>query len=120
MLDNVIASHFDSNSRAGDQLIRVVDEADPYQYLIAKNSADEGFFLIWDGPNCNTDFTGKVYDQCADEAERAGLKPSPYHVYARLYRYQTEGVLFLPIPDRVLADFGLDMRSEPFTEEDDQ
>ncbi len=120
MLDSVIASHFDSNSRRGDQLIQITDEAHPFRYLIAKNRDDEGFFLIWDGPDRNTDFTGAVYEACADEAVRAGLKPAPYHVYARLYRYQTDGVLFYPIPDRVLADFGLDMRNEPFTDEDDE
>jgi adenine-specific DNA-methyltransferase len=37
-------------------------------------------------------------------------------VYARLYLYQTENVRFYQIPDRILADFGLDMSSEPFTE----
>ena len=41
-----------------------------------------------------------------------------YHVYARLYRYQTDGVRFYQIPDRILSDFGLDMRSEPFTNEE--
>jgi adenine-specific DNA-methyltransferase len=30
--------------------------------------------------------------------------------------YQTENVRFYQIPDRILADFGLDMSSEPFTE----
>lgn len=118
MLDTVIGSHFDVNRRRGDQLVRVEDEP-AFRYLIAKNSDDEGFFLVWGGPDENTDLTEPVYEECAEEAERAGLKPSPYHVYARLYRYQIDGVRFYQIPDRILSDFGLDMRSEPFTEDDD-
>lgn len=118
MLDTVIASYFDISSRRGDHLIRVDSPENPYRYLIAKNTENEGFFLVWDGPDYNTDFTEAVYEACAEEAEQAGLKPTPYHVYARLYRYQTDGVRFYQIPDRILADFGLDMRSEPFTEED--
>ena len=90
-----------------------------YRYLVAKNADDEGFFLVWDGANNNTDFTESVYEVCAKEAVKAGLKSSPYHVYARLYRYQTDGVRFYQIPDRILADFGLDMKSEPFTEDDE-
>ena len=117
MLDTVIGSHFDANRRRGDQLVRIEDGKKPYKYLIAKNSDDEGFFLVWEGPDGNTDFTGVVYEACAREAKRAGLKSSPYHVYARLYKYQTDGVLFYQIPDRILSDFGLDMRSEPFTDD---
>jgi adenine-specific DNA-methyltransferase len=113
MVDTVIASHFDANRKRGSNLIRV--NGREWRYLVAKNSEDEGFFLVWDGPDKNTDFTGTVYDACATEAEAAGLK-AKYHVYARLYLYQTENVRFYQIPDRILADFGLDMSSEPFTE----
>ena len=116
LLDTVIGSHFDANRRRGNQLIRLDGD---YRYLIARNSDDEGFFLVWDGPDENTDLTERVYETCAREAESAGLKASPYHVYARLYRYQTSGVIFYQIPDRILADFGLDMRNEPFTEVDE-
>jgi adenine-specific DNA-methyltransferase len=116
MVDTVIASHFDASRRRGDQLVRLESDGKPYRYLVARNSDDEGFFLVWDGPDKNTDFTEEVYEACADEAVAAGLKPSPYNVYARLYLYQTEGVRFLQIPDRILADFGLDLRSEPFAD----
>lgn len=113
MVDTVIASHFDANRKRGSNLIRV--NGREWRYLVAKNSEDEGFFLVWDGPDKNTDFSASVYDACATEAEEAGLKPY-YHVYARLYLYQTENVRFYQIPDRILADFGLDMSSEPFAE----
>ena len=113
MVDTVIASHFDGNRRRGPNLIRL--DQTSWRYLVAKNSDDEGFFLVWDGPDKNTDFTATVYDACAEEAEKTGLKPY-YHVYARLYLYQTENVRFYQIPDRILADFGLDMSSEPFAD----
>jgi adenine-specific DNA-methyltransferase len=119
MLETVISSHFDASRRRGDRLVRVEDSRDRYKYLIAKNSENEGFFLVWEGPDKNIDFTETVYDACAEEAERAGLAAGPYHAYARLYRYQTEGVRFYQIPDRILSDFGLDMRSEPFSEEEE-
>jgi adenine-specific DNA-methyltransferase len=114
MVDTVIASHFDSNRKRGSNLIRV--NGREWHYLVAKNSDNEGFFLVWDGPDKNTDFSASVYDACATEAEEAGLKPY-YHVYGRLYLYQTENVRFYQIPDRILADFGLDMSSEPFADQ---
>ncbi|MBF6555939.1 MAG: site-specific DNA-methyltransferase [Acidimicrobiales bacterium] len=113
MVDTVIASHFDANRKRGSNLIRV--NGRDWKHLVAKNSDNEGFFLIWGGPDKNTDFDSAVYEECATEAEAAGLKPN-YHVYARLYLYQTENVRFYQIPDRILADFGLDMASEPFAE----
>jgi adenine-specific DNA-methyltransferase len=115
MVDTVIASHFDANRKRGSNLIRV--NGRDWKHLVAKNSDGEGFFLIWDGPDKNTDFTSDVYEKCAVEAELAGLKPT-YHVYARLYLYQTDNVRFYQIPDRILADFGLDVSSEPFSDVD--
>jgi adenine-specific DNA-methyltransferase len=111
MLDTVIASHFDASRRRASGLVTLNDSG--HRYLVARNLDDEGFFLVWDGPDQNTDFTEEVYGACAEEAKEAGLKPV-YHVYARLYLYQTENVRFYQIPDRILADFGLDLRSEPF------
>jgi adenine-specific DNA-methyltransferase len=118
MVDTVVASHFDATRRRGDQLIRIEPpRGKPYRYLVAKNADDEGFFLVWEGADKNTDFNEEVYEVCSREATAAGLKSSPYHVYARLYRYQTEGVRFYQIPDRILADFGLDLKNEPFVED---
>ncbi len=114
MTDTVIASHFDANRRRGAGLCRL--PVDQNRYLVAKNTDEEGFFLLWEGPDGNTDFTEDVYEACAEEAERAGLKPI-YHVYARLYLFQTSDVVFYQIPDRILRDFGLDLRGEPFSEE---
>jgi len=82
---------------------------------VARNVDSEGIFLVWDGANRNTDFTEDVYESCSLEAERAGLKPF-FHVYARLYLYQSEDVDFYQIPDRILADFGLSFRNDAFNE----
>ncbi len=114
MLDTVIASHYDANRRRGPGLVSLSDEG--YRYLVAKNADNEGFFLIWDGPDENTDFTEDVYEAIAEEAEKAQLART-YHVYARLYVFQTENVRFYQIPDRILADFGLNLSSEPFSED---
>ncbi|HVV76347.1 MAG TPA: site-specific DNA-methyltransferase [Mycobacteriales bacterium] len=114
MTDTVIASHFDATRRRGVGLCRLPVEAN--QYLVAKNTDEEGFFLVWGGPDANTDFTEDVYEAVAEEAERAGLKPT-YHVYARLYLFQSQNVVFYQIPDRILRDFGLDLRGEPFSDD---
>jgi adenine-specific DNA-methyltransferase len=113
LVDTVISSHFDISRRRGPGLINF--PLSEHRYLVAKNSDNEGFFLVWDGPDGNTNFTEDAYIECAKEAKKAGLKPV-YHVYARLNLYQTDNVLFYQIPDRILNDFGLDMRSEPFME----
>lgn len=113
MCDTVIESHFDATRRRGAQLTRCDDG---YRYLVAHNSDNEGFFLVWDGPTANTDITEDVYELIVAEGAAAGLSPTTYHVYARLWIYQTDDVRFLQIPDRILADFGLDARSEPFGE----
>jgi adenine-specific DNA-methyltransferase len=112
MVDTVIASYFEAGRRRTTDLIR---ETSGYRYLVARNAEDEGFFLVWGGAGENTDLTEEVYEACSQEAKAASLKPV-YHVYARLRLYQTENVRFYQIPDRILADFGLDLRSDPFVE----
>lgn len=113
MVDTVIASHFDANRRRGAGLITIPPNG--YRYLVARNVDNEGIFLVWEGANRNTDFTEEVYEACSLEAEQAGLKAF-FHVYARLYLYQSEDVDFYQIPDRILADFGLNLRNEAFHE----
>jgi adenine-specific DNA-methyltransferase len=117
MVDAIIASYYDTSRRRGSNL--VPEDPAKYRYLVARNSEDEGFFLIWEGPDKSTDFTEDVYEACSEEARQAGLKPI-YHVYARFNLFQTENVDFLKIPDRILIDFGLDLRNDAFSESDDQ
>lgn len=106
MTDAVIASHYDINRRSGPGLILMTTEG--YSYLVARNSSDEGFYLVWDGSAEPPVFDDKVYDAIVNEALSAGLKPT-YHVYARFNLFQSDDVRFYQIPDQILIDFGLDI-----------
>lgn len=117
MVDTVIASYYDTTRKRGSSNLVPVDP-DQYRFLVAHNGGGEGFFLIWEGPDRNTDITEEVYEECSDEARRAGLKPD-YHIYARYNLFQTENVRFYQIPDRILIDFGLDLRSDSFGDDED-
>lgn len=114
MVDTVIASYFDSSRRKGPGLIRFNEPA--FSYLVAKNADDEGFYLVWGGIGENTDLTEDVYETCVEEGRKANLKPV-YHVYSRFNLFTTPGVIWYQIPDRILADFGLDIRTETYTED---
>jgi adenine-specific DNA-methyltransferase len=118
LADTIIASHFDTATRKRDALVTVPADAG-YKYLVAQNAQEEGFFLIWNGTKGNTDFTEETYEACAKEAKKAGLAQR-YHVYGRLYRFQTSNVVFYQIPDRILMDFGLDLRGEPYHDDGEQ
>jgi adenine-specific DNA-methyltransferase len=111
MVDTVVASYFDASKRRGPSLIRYTDQ--DYRFLVARNSDEEGFYLVWDGANENIDLTELAYEACVNEGVQAGLKPV-YHVYARFNMFATDGVYFYQIPDRILADFGLDVRTESY------
>lgn len=106
MVDTVLASHFDGNKRRGS-LIKIHGG---YSYLVGRNKDFEGFYLVWGGSDENANLTEAVYETCADEAEKEGLMPV-YHVYARNRVFDTEDVRFNRIPDQILIDFGLDLKS---------
>lgn len=116
MVDTVVASYFGSGRKRGPALIRLQD--DNWAYLVAKNSEDEGFYLVWGGVDKNTDLTEEVYEACVYEGKKAGLKPS-YHIYSRFNLFATPGVHWYQIPDRILADFGLDVRTESYADGDE-
>lgn len=116
MIDTVIASHSSTGSRRAAALIPVAGEEAPYTYLVAKNSNNEGIYLVWSGAGSNTDLTEEVYEAITEEAEAAGLAEL-YHVYSRRNLLVTDDVIWYQIPDRILSDFGLDVRTESFTEE---
>jgi len=116
MTDTVIASHYDVNRRGGPSLIIMTNEG--YNYLVARNSLNEGFYLVWDGSDEPPVFTEDVYDAVVNEAIKAGLKPV-YHVYARFNFFQSDDVRFYQIPDQILMDFGLNV-NEPFNNESDE
>jgi adenine-specific DNA-methyltransferase len=116
MVDTVIASYFDSSRRRGSGLIRFSEPA--FSYLVARNADDEGFYLVWGGVSENTDLTEDVYEACVEEGRKANLKPI-YHVYSRFNLFTTPGVIWYQIPDRILADFGLDIRTESYADNED-
>ncbi|MFD0306803.1 site-specific DNA-methyltransferase [Streptomyces sp. NPDC127119] len=116
MRDTVLASHYDSSRRRTPRIVAVDNSA--YRYLVGRNGDNEGYFLVWDGPDQNIDLTEDVYEECASEAVREGLEPF-FHVYARRELFRTDNVNFLKIPDRILVDFGLDLRIDSFTEDDE-
>ncbi|EJK80902.1 site-specific DNA-methyltransferase [Rhizobium sp. AP16] len=116
MIDAVIASHSSTGSRRSAALIPVYDERKPYSYLVARNAGNEGIFLVWTGAGSNTDLTEDVYETITDEASAAGLAEI-YHVYSRRNLIVTDDVIWYQIPDRILSDFGLDIRTESFFED---
>lgn len=116
MVDTVIASHSSTGSRRAAVLIPVERDAEPYAYLVAKNASNEGIFLVWAGPDSSPDLTEDVYEAITEEADAAGLADH-YHVYSRRNLFVTDDVTWYQIPDRILSDFGLDVRTESFTEE---
>ena len=117
MIDTVVASHSSTGSRRSAVLIPLVDDDDePYTYLVAKNASNEGIYLVWSGAGSTTDLTEDVYESITEEADAAGLA-DVYHVYSRRNLMVTDDVVWYQIPDRILSDFGLDVRTESFTEE---
>ncbi|EON33762.1 DNA methylase N-4/N-6 domain protein [Gordonia terrae C-6] len=112
MIDAVVASHSEGRKVRS---VRHIDDKDVYKYLIAQNSDDEGIYLVWNGPDSNTDLTEEVYEECVEEGEKAQLVPR-YHVYSRLNLFVTDDVRWYQIPDRILQDFGLDLKHESFSE----
>lgn len=116
MIDTVISSHSSTGSRRAAVLIPLNRDDDPYTYLVAKNANNEGIYLVWSGANSNTDLTEEVYEAITEEADTAGLA-DVYHVYSRRNLLVTDDVIWYQIPDRILSDFGLDVRTESFTEE---
>lgn len=113
MVDTLIASHHDAGRRRSASLV-LIDEPS-YRYLVARNSEGHGFYLVWDGPEENTDLDEDVYEKCVLEGAKEGLEPV-YHVYARYNVFGTEDVRFYRIPDQILIDFGLDLRTEAYTD----
>lgn len=93
----------------GPVLIPVPDEA-AYTYLVARNANNEGIYLVWHGAGSNTDLTEEVYEAITEEADAASLAPT-YHVYSRRNLIVTDDVVWYQIPDRILSDFGLDVRT---------
>ena len=103
MTDLVLMSHWDVQTRKGPLLTTLVHKG--YKYLVAKDILQNGYFLVWDGPDTRTPLTMPVLAAIAEEAKKAGLF-APYHVYARKSVVNAPNLLFYKIPDEILSKIG--------------
>jgi adenine-specific DNA-methyltransferase len=106
-----------------DAILSIQLEAVPLtgNYLIGKNSNQEGIYLIWNGsPRRDSQLTEKIYRQCVLEGKQNKLI-SIYHIYARTQVYSPRNINFHKIPDHLLLEFGispesgLKIRKRPWT-----
>lgn len=111
LVDVVITSHWDSNSRNGPNLQRIDDPR--YRYLVGKNERNEGYFIVWTGDGSVGQLDINTYKDVLTEGKKADLK-APYHVYARYEVYQSKNVNFYKIPDKILAHLGLSEASDRY------
>jgi adenine-specific DNA-methyltransferase len=103
MIDLLLTSHWDQKERSASHLRRL--PAGSYQYLFACSSTNEGFFLVWSGPDKPSVLNREAYRAIAKEAADAGLK-QPFHVYSRISTYGGPNTQFYQIPSRILEKLG--------------
>jgi len=103
MVDLILMSHWETATRKGPMLTTLVHKG--YQYLVAKDVADRGYFLVWEGPQEKTPLTTAALSNMIDEARKEGLS-APYHIYARKSNVLTPNVIFYQIPDEILKRIG--------------
>jgi adenine-specific DNA-methyltransferase len=84
MLDLLLVSHWEQLDRGASHLQRF--EPGSFNYLFASNSRNEGYFLVWEGPNGEPILDRETFHKIASEAKEAGLQRR-FHVYARLWSY---------------------------------
>lgn len=113
LIDVVLSSHNDFQKRRS-VIYKIKGE---YKYLVAKNSNNEGIFIIWDGPESVGELNTHVYREIIKEAKQAGLS-NRYSIYARYETYQSKSVIFYKIPDKVLAHLGLNEYTDKYNEEE--
>lgn len=111
MVDLLLTSHWTDAERGATHLQRL--PPGDHKYLFATSSRNEGFFLVWDGPNVKASLTSAVYSAIADEAGALGLR-HPFHVYARRSVYNGPGVEFYQIPNRILEKLGFNESSDAY------
>ena len=103
MSDLVLMSHWDVQTRKGPLLTTLVHKN--YKYLVAKDILQNGYFLVWEGPDTRTPLTMPILAAIAEEARKEGLA-APYHVYARTSVVHAPSLLFYKIPDEILNKIG--------------
>lgn len=109
LIDVVLTSHWENHKRSTPSLKRVDEES--FQYLVGLDQNGEGYFLIWDNGGPVGSLSLDTYKKVALEAKKASIEP-PFHVYARYEMFQSPNVRFWKIPDKILADLGLNENDE--------
>lgn len=115
MIDLLLVSHWEQQDRGAVHLRRL--EPGRYKYLFATNTRNEGYFLVWDGPNTRPILDRNTFHAITEEARNAGLQRR-YHVYARLWTYQGPNIEFYQIPDRILAHLGYNESVDALNDEE--
>ncbi|WP_461207615.1 site-specific DNA-methyltransferase [Clostridium sp. DL1XJH146] len=113
LIDVVLSSHNDIKMRRNS----IYEIKGKYQYLVAKNSNNEGIFIIWDGPESVGELDINAYREIIREAREENLC-TKYSIYARYETYQSKNVVFYKIPDKVLAHLGLNEYTDKYNEEE--
>lgn len=114
MIDLLLTVSWNKAEKAKSYLQRL--PAGTHRHLFAKNSRNEGFFLIWETTGTLSSLTRAVFKEVIGEAKQAGLA-SRYHVYASLAPYTGSGIEFYKIPDSVLEHIGFNPRSDAYNNE---
>ena len=116
MLDLLLTTHWDQGERAAAYLRRL--PAGQHIHLFAVGARDEGFFLVWSGPDKPSVLDRTTFRGIVEEAKAESLAP-PYHVYARTMIYPGPNIEFYQIPDRILEKLGFNESVQPYNAEGD-
>lgn len=114
MIDLLLTSYWDRNEKAKSYLRRL--PVGSHTFLFGVNPKNEGFFLIWDGPEKPSLLNRDAFKQIVAEAKTEGLA-ARYHVYASLAPYAGSGIEFYKIPDSVLEHIGFNQRADAYSNE---
>jgi adenine-specific DNA-methyltransferase len=115
MIDLLLTSHWDQSERSAAYLRRL--PAGEHKHLFAVSSRNEGFFVVWNGPDKPAVLDRPAFREIVDEAKSAGLS-APYHVYARITTYSGPNIEFYQIPDRILEKLGFNESIHAFSNKD--
>ena len=113
LTDVILSSHYTGNKKK-NIVYRIKGD---YKYLVAKDSNNQGIFIVWDKPESIGELNSEVYTTIVTEAKLENLS-TKYYVYARYENFQSKNVLFFKIPDKILAHLGLNEYNEKFNEEE--
>lgn len=115
MIDLLLTVYWNKAEKAKSYLQR--QPLGAHRHLFAVNSRNEGFFLIWDGPEQPSVLNRETFKRLAEEAKQSGLS-SRYHVYATIATYVGSGIEFYKIPDSVLEHIGFNSRADAYNNEE--